>query len=651
MSKTNTRSVAMAIVMVLLFTGAAYAQGVINPDPKPVDNNIHVEYTPPGQIKWVLESSQGDEIIDIDELAYNLWRFDITPDTKKLSLSDRQQYPLEIYRLIDPGTDAVKPVKQPLDPRSLYIRNFPLDSRITPIREIPPEKIGYTDYKIDLTENRGVTLLADPDILSGAYVKYGPHSATYSAVSNVITVTGSPVTSLFQSTYDALYGVAPGTPITKCGSRCFCLSARLDIGDGGTTDTNVSDSGCTVHFTPAVIGTNQSVIYVNDAHVTFGEIKNATYKTTENGVTIVDENLSDSEHYLITAPNAYDYINAYSTSFRRLYDETNDRSRLNVKDTSNFWNCDFQRVYLQYIGNLGHCDISGCRFDYNVVGGFLGPHSDTSISDTYVFATRGVYLNINGTFTFSNCVFRDNNEVISVWNNDIDFYLINNTISDYNEFIDWHGAEGSIGAGTTEVYEQYTVDLLVTSQSGTPVNGVPITISNTFGTPVFSSLILSGTIPTQTLSKLMYTQTDGGSTTYSPYTITIDETIDYQGYQGMFELDRQKYFEISLLPQIESGTTAGDVIDWLQTNDATISWWEDNMDTLTGVLFVLVVVAMALWIRQWWMLIFSGMCSIGWGGIMYEDGLSYGVPFFVLGMLLLGYMAKLELSRYTNSRR
>jgi len=78
---------------------------------------------------------------------------------------------------------------------------------------------------------------------------------------------------------------------------------------------------------------------------------------------------------------------------------------------------------------------------------------------------------------------------------------------------------------------------------------------------------------------------------------------------------------------------------------------EDEMEIFTGVLFVLVVVALALWIRQWWMLIFSGMCSIGWGGIMYDDGLYYGVPFFVLGMLLLGYMAKLEFSRYSKLRR
>jgi|GEM_PF-2106970 len=646
MNKLNSLAVVLVLKWVLvlallvLIIGTFYwtdqAGAQISPN---VGDKPTVRYIPPDEIYWDYQGSQGDEIIDVEYVNDHTWRFFIYPDPGKLTLSDRTAYPYELYHLdwVTTGTGVETKIKSPITKLGYSVRNIPMDSKTTPVQQLQTNRV-------DLTANWGVEISTNTiDILKNSTLHIGVHSATYTAVSDTIILTGSPVSSFNQHIYDALYGVAPGTPITKCGSRCFCYHADLDFGDG-VTATNASDSACSMHFDHTVAPNDNVVIYLNKAHLTLGEMENSIYKTTERGVFIFDENTSDTDHYLLQSSHADNHVNLYSSKFMRDADANSDRARLLVEGNGRIWNCDFSRVYLQNIGVDSTVDVYNTRVEYNSIAGLLGS-SVYALYDRLYFDSLAVaiYANTAITANITNSYFNGiNNDIINV-NSDAHYSLVNCVLSDDTLNIAWAGL-GAIGSGSSSFYEQYTVDLLVTSQSGTPVDNIPITISNVFGTPVFSSVILSGTIPTQTLSRLMYSQTDGGSTTYSPYTITIDETIDYQGYTDIFELDSQKYFEISLLSHVDSGTTAGDVWGWLTDR-------EDEMEIFTGVLFVLVVVALALWIRQWWMLIFSGMCSIGWGGIMYDDGLYYGVPFFVLGMLLLGYMAKLEFSRYSKLRR
>jgi len=60
--------------------------------------NANINYIPRGEVKWILESTNDDEIVEVEKVTGKSSRFTIHP-TDKLSLDQQQNYPVEIFRL------------------------------------------------------------------------------------------------------------------------------------------------------------------------------------------------------------------------------------------------------------------------------------------------------------------------------------------------------------------------------------------------------------------------------------------------------------------------------------------------------------------------------------------------------------------------
>jgi len=470
-----------------------------------------VTYTPENEIKWILQSSNNDEIITVKELSKDSWQFDITPNPSKLTHSEIKNYPFEAFRLTESG-------KEYLTDREITFETISKD--IKSINTV------IDSNAIDLTLNDGVIVHGNYFDLIGTYIKYGVHSATYTAISNQIQWDGNTI-QLREDIYQA--DIANGwNVVTKCGSQCYCSTASIYINSG-----IVSDSGGSLEFadnTSTCLSSNTSL-----------ELYNMSISTNEQ----TPYNIGGAIPLLFRQINT-GTCNLDNIFFSFPYSKTSDTLGI---------------IQLNEYGIVNNCTFS------NGVGILIDDPNITMIDNKI---NNGKYVIVN-TYDMenSNLYINESEAGISILSiyDDINIYNVdivncNTTInmfgsvypvSLYNCYSDnWVVSWTPFHVLNENLNIYYSFDLLLTTQSGTPIQNANITISDIDNNVVSNlSTSASGTITKQWLEYGYYKP---GSTTIiltSPHNIKIS-AVGYEAYEDIILMNEEKDLKIALTPINES---------------------------------------------------------------------------------------------------
>lgn len=590
------------IVSLALFAGAgvtAYAQvspGVDQPD---------IRYIPEGTYEWRLDGCSDHQIIEARRVNELVWDFYITPDRTKLSNTEVSNYPFEAFYVTTVGTEQAKQIT-PVERGLITFESIPKD-----VKSISTSLVD----SVDLDDNYGVRVsVSDPGAINGAKLHYGVHSATYSAVSNTITVTGSPVT--YQDIYDA--GVTQGwagpccgtLSFSQCGTQQFHSTAKIYYGDD-VTPTCLDDEYIQLSFARDTTAGDWKVLQQVET--------NAVVKL--NHCSIIDEDDSDRGNHLFNYSGGdikFDYVQLV-----KLKESDLDRGRIyKFTNSSYLYNCCLDNIVIYKCG----IDLTNATM-VNALYPIYRPTA-SALFDNVVISncSFGVAVGLITNSTFTDC---------DITGDSYDIYQLNLTATTTfvnSQLNDWSSScSGTCTAGTNR---KYTLDLTTNTENGTPIQNANVVITNIFGTDIANlSTSASGTIPTQTLFYGTYASGTTTADMHTPHTISI-YAGGYQAHVMTVIMDKQKDLEISLLP-ISTGTDSADVLSWLQINEATISWWEDNMDLITQALLIAVLVVVALWQRSM-VLYFVAAAGVGYIGADWwnEKTIEWGMPISALAMLL-----------------
>ena len=273
--------------------------------------------------------------------------------------------------------------------------------------------------------------------------------------------------------------------------------------------------------------------------MTLGQLKNATYKSTEGGVTIIDN--EDTYYRYGIFADAGAKTNFYGSTLTGSF-----IIQRNIFRSGNIYNSRFE-------GRGGGISVQPISMDvYNtyLIGGYEGWRNPSGCTFDTLWSfnakTTNLYLIVaSGTFTFSNFYQRDGGNIYADARTGTTVYLINVDIDAWN--FTW------AFAGFGIVYRQYTFDLTVTYPNGTGIENANVTIKH-YGqgeTQDFTELTdANGQISQKTLSMGFYNQTGGNTIyNYNPYNIEITNVTDYQDYNGNFTLSEQTGWTITLTPE------------------------------------------------------------------------------------------------------
>ncbi len=565
-----------------------------------IDAFADARYIPADEIEWWLESTNHDEIIQSDKIDKTSYRFQIIPDKTKLTQEEIVNYPIELFWRKDVSTLSEIEVyeKTPL--------KINRDYSITPIAKDPKTPIISVSDSINLNDYYGVDLYINPDInFSDLYLKYGVHSATYNAVSNAIIVTGSPVT--YQEIHD---DIGDESIFAQLGLNQFLSTASIYYGDD-TTPTHVIDDNiqltisgscnCNYHHyiqdNAVLTLTNSS--FISEEDVVENRILTIDGEARISNCILIDEHISDPGR--INGGNLPSYIHDAIINGIWFGSPNFELENIEIFNSS-------IGIYLPG----SSCTMSNIEVYDSSAGSALGFDASTSV--------------------FNDCYLHDN--ILT----DIALILTTGTASYVNCVLDDWTPVCVAPPCDSGINRQYTLDLTVLSGS-TTIENASVIIRDLIGNVVYSGLTpASGTIPQQTLFYGTYAPDTGTPVMYTPHEIEIT-AYGYLPYIADIFMDEEKDLEIAL--QVESGTNAGDVMIWLDSNMATLSWWEENMGSLILILLFLAMVAMGIWSckrKIGWLGVVCGIGVLTIATSISGDNLAYGAPFIVIGigMFLIG---------------
>lgn len=584
----NKLNIISVIAFLIFVSWAAFydngiAQVGVNDWGSKTYSNKNIEYIPDGEIQWVLESTNNEEKVNIEKIDGTRFGVNIFP-TDKLSEYQKENYPIELFSL---EYDEFGYVEKRID--------------------YSPSTFGIDKSILDLTQSNRVEVEI-PDSLSistldNLYMKIGPNSSTYSAVTNTITAVGG--TESDPIDFDDIYSadLANGWGVvTKSGScsSCFCYDAKIIIGASGTT-TYFADTNKRVTFSNKSASNNQSLIYVYNnvnTHFTLGELYNEGLKITGDGVTLADDN-TETTNILYGNPNPE--INIYSCTLTKI-ETPSELCRINYPH-GNIYNTILNRINITnpYNGSdlYNLCMIPiGIPAITNITG------STVNMEKISIHGCSSALLSIFTSNTYKNISVYDNTSYAFFASNiSAPFHLVNCQFNNWSTNI----------IGSNGVNREYTLDLLVQDDNGAPQPGINVVINDYLGNNVFSGLTSSSGSITQ--QNLIYDYTDSlGSVLHTPHTMVISGTgILTKSYTLV--MDEPKSLEkttVDLTPIIESMEQFTGDYTGENTIEDIVSFWEEYIMELSIWLAVLVTIALTALADKVGSVILSALAAFFW---------------------------------------
>ncbi len=399
---------------------------------------------------------------------------------------------------------------------------------------------------------------------------------TYNAGTDTITVTG--YTSGTPCTFTDIYNadVAGGWgQVSLQGTNQFLFNCKLIVGDGSTT-TWFTDTKKQITTSAA----SPCIEIKAAATLTLGALENLASKTGSSGCDIFatgDGWISDLIKGAITAD-----VYLYGCSFSRYSDWNDIRIRLANSD-NRVWDCLLKnRVFF----TATKADI------YNTfilktgsAAGIEDPVSGTEINRVSILSCRySIWFYNKPSVTVSNLFARNCGNLYLFLYTGQTLTLINADLD--NWAITWVANINNTGF----LYRQYTFNLQVTEEDGTPIQTANVVLTNNASAEVFNvNTDASGLIAEQTVSRGYYAQATGDTLQdYGPFTLTITKAgyIDYI-HEGII-LDEPVDWRIRLHDQLVGTAVVGDV-----ANGET--FYSNDADTqLTGTYVPLALTGTAL---------------------------------------------------------
>jgi len=346
------------------------------------------------------------------------------------------------------------------------------------------------------------------------------------------------------------------------GGGQYQFDAMIQVGDG-TTETWFVDKRVQVLFSKEIYnnGSNKRGILVkNNGHVRFGEVVDATLKTTRHGVDLYSE-ISTVATYTIILYIDSDggYGEFYSCSFKG----TRYTPAVGGKGSKKFWDCLFDHAYISH--SSGSADIFNVIVTDAVVyqAIYIGAPNIT-LDHFYVMGgARALYT----YYAIQEVVFK-NIYARGLTSYLIRLYNLHNDVKGINIdsdlwTIEWLGVNNGY-----RFYRQYEFDLTVTDKENNPISGATITLKDKDGNRVFSVITNgNGEIATQTVSRGWYEQATGSTLNdLSPHTLII-EKAGYQTYEKKFILESKTKWEIKLAKAVGVFLSFGEPVINLKKTD------------------------------------------------------------------------------------
>lgn len=354
--------------------------------------------------------------------------------------------------------------------------------------------------------------------------------------SPIITITGYS-TEASSAVHNDIYNAMLNSTFQKTEDQYFS-NARIVIGDGENR-TWFTDSDVQVQFNSSVVTANYQFLYEvkENSYLRFGIVIDNATKRTRSGVSIIAKHPTYHTCRITYGVEVY----LYSSFFNSGKWTPNQQSV--VSSQRRMWNCVFQNVYISGTGVDGYNleiiqGIYGLRRPQTSTWNFIRTH--TLAYNIYFYT--GYNVTIQNVFS-RNCTYTAR--------------IINPVLD--SKFINWDSDKWTFNSwvtGTGELYRQYSFNLTVLLDDGSPIQYANVTIQH-YGENAgedFNGLTDSnGEIPDQIFDMGFYNYT-GGNTIYdyNPYNIQISNVTGYCDYSGNFTLDTQTDLIINLHPEPEN---------------------------------------------------------------------------------------------------
>jgi hypothetical protein len=368
---------------------------------------------------------------------------------------------------------------------------------------------------------------------------------TYNAGTNTITVTGytegTPCncTDVYNADVAGAWGV-----FSRQGLNQFFSTAYLNVGDGSTT-TWFADTYKQIGFDDGLFSAAwlHAIRVYNNATFRFGELMNATKKTTGKGCALYIEEPAVYRDIAVIRADSSATLLLYDSFINGGTDNAANRTvggYYPVTDygaTVKIYNCIFNNAFPGWLSD-GNLDLFNLTVEHSVNGclGIAG-----SIDRFTMNRSKERYLHVRSAgSTIKNAYGRDGEGVglyagltttnCYVVNADLDLWTITWNPSPY-----------------PTIYRQYEFDLKVIDKDNTAINGATVKIwDKNSNLIVDTTTNASGVIATQTITRGTYTQATGNTLQEkSPHLIKI-EKAGYTTYEADFTLDDKMDWLIAL---------------------------------------------------------------------------------------------------------